>query len=136
MKLINFVFTKISAERFSPEMKQVKINTSINIDSIEENSDKKNLETMMTLSFNYTINYSENLATINLSGKILLLVESKKAKEILKKWKNKELDETLQEPIFNFILSKSNIKALQLEDELKLPPHFKLPSVKISENKQ
>jgi len=37
--------------------------------------------------------------------------------------------------ITNIILQKASIKALELEEELGLPPHIRLPSVKLNEEK-
>jgi len=51
------------------------------------------------------------------------------AKEVLKGWKDKETTDDFRIFLFNIILRKSNIKALQLEDELALPPHIPLPSL-------
>ena len=51
-------------------------------------------------------------------------------KEVLEDWKKKKLSDSFQEILFNIILRKANIKALELEEELNLPFHINLPSIK------
>jgi hypothetical protein len=58
------------------------------------------------------------------------MAESKIIKDFIKQWKQKKLPEEHRILIFNVILKKSNLKAMQLEDELNLPLHIPLPSVK------
>ena len=55
---------------------------------------------------------------------------SKKIKEILKQWKNKKISEDFKIPLFNLILRKSNVKTLELEEEMGLPLHIPLPHLK------
>ncbi len=134
MELVGFNLTKLRAERFSMNFKDLKIETSINIDNIEENKiiPKKEGINFLNVTFNYIIDYSKKIAKIELGGRLILSVDSKLSKEILKKWKKKELKEEIKLSIFNGILIKANIKAVQIEDELGLPTHFRFPSLKIS----
>lgn len=134
MKLIGFNFTKINSEKKESQtnLKDVKVKTNLNISNIEEiNSNLLNTkEQVLRVNFIYNIDYSPDYASVNFSGNLILSLEPKKAKEVLKKWKEKKIDEELKVSVFNIILKKSNIKALQLEDEMNLPLHFPLPSVK------
>ena len=68
-----------------------------------------------------------------MSGGIVISAENKEAGEILEKWKEKELSESFRLFLFNFILNKTGIKALQLEDDLNLPYHLPMPSLKKQE---
>jgi hypothetical protein len=61
---------------------------------------------------------------------VLLLTEKDESKDILKKWKNKKMPEEFRVPLFNIILTKSNLRALQLEEELNLPTHIPLPRIR------
>ena len=134
MRLVGFNFTKINAEKFSNKLDKLKIETSINLDSIEEikNELLKTKDIILNIKFNYIISYEPKIAKIDLGGSMTLSVDSKQGKEILKKWKTKKLEEDIRLTIFNVILMKSNVKAIQLEDEMILPTHFKLPSLKPS----
>ena len=70
-----------------------------------------------------------NYKMIELKGEIGLLPEPDELKEILKSWKKKQIADKFKTPLFNFIMSKCNIKALGLEDELNLPLHIPMPKL-------
>lgn len=131
MKLLGFNFTKINAEKLSEKRENISINTDINIKEIHkvESDLFKSEDETLGISFNYIIDYKPNLAKIELSGKILIMEKPDKAKEIIKKWKKKEILEDFQLTIFNLILRKSNLKALQLEEEINIPLHISLPTL-------
>ena len=132
MKIIGFNFTKISVEKLSDNFKGLKINTNIDIVNIKQiKSDVfQTKEILIEVKFNYDIGYDPKIAKVSFSGNLLFLVDSKTAKSFLKQWKNKKFPQEHKVFIFNIILKKSNLKALQLEDELNLPLHVSLPSIK------
>lgn len=130
MKLLGFNFQKISCEKKKPFKDQVKVNSNINIDKIEE----ENIEVMkdqyvLKFDFNFDIDYGD-FASINFKGSLLFNVEKEEKNEILREWKKKKIQDKYRVPLFNILLSKCNVKALQLEDELNLPAHIPLPSIK------
>ncbi len=132
MKLAGFNFNKISIERKPKQRpKEMKINT--NIDVLEIKSAKSDLfkakDEMVVADFVYKISYDPGLADILFEGTVILAVEPKKAKEIIKKWKKKEMPGDFRLVLFNNILMKSNIKALQLEEEMNLPYHIPMPTL-------
>jgi len=131
MKLAGFNFTKIDAEKKKDSYKDLKVETKIDILEIKEvNSDLiKSKEDFLGVKFIYTINYDPSIANIEFNGNILLALDPKKAKEILKEWKKKKFSQEFQLTVFNLILKKSSIRALQLEEELNLPSHFRLPYI-------
>ena len=67
---------------------------------------------------------------------MLLSLEPKILKKILKQWKKKQVPEEVRTPLLNLIMTKSNIRALQLEEEMNLPYHIPLPSLKQSETEE
>jgi hypothetical protein len=131
MRLVGFDFKKISVERFKDQAESLKFNTKIDISSIDtiKSDIFKSKEELLKIDFVYSVLYEPEFAKIELKGNLILAVEPKMAKEILKGWKDKQTSEEFRIFIFNIILRKSNIKALQLEDELGLPPHVPLPSL-------
>jgi hypothetical protein len=131
MKLVGFDFKKISIERFKDSTESLKFNTKLDISSIEPlKSDLlKTREELLKVEFVYSVLYEPEFAKIELAGKMIIAVEPRIAREVLKGWKDKETSEEFRFFMFNVILRKSNIKALQLEEELGLPPHVPLPSV-------
>jgi len=132
MKLLGFNFNKISIERFSNKAENLKINTDVNISELNkvERGAIKTKEELIGVKFTYNIDYSPDFAKIELTGNILVSVDPKIAKEVLNKWKGKKLPEEFNISLFNLILRKSNIKALQLEDEMNLPLHMPLQTLK------
>ena len=132
MKLAGFNFNKISIEKLSDKIEGLKINTNIDISEI--NPVKAGLfktkEEFISIKFIYKVDYSPEIAKMALEGNIILAVESKIAKEVLKQWKSKKIPEDFRLSVFNVILKKSSLKALQLEDELNLPLHLPLPTVR------
>ncbi len=130
MKLIGFNLTKIHAERFPTTLSDLKIETSINIKSIEENSFEGE-EKFLNVAFSYIIDYSKKIARIELEGNIIISTDEKSAEEILKSWEKRNLKDPFKVGIFNGIMLKANIKAIQIEDELGLPTHFQMPSLEI-----
>jgi len=138
MKVLGFNFSKVSVEKFpnNSKIEDIKLNTNIDILDIKPvKADMlKTKEELVGVKFSYNIKYDPNYAKIEFSGDILLSLDSKMAKDVLREWKDKKFPEEFQIFVYNIILRKSNIKALELEDEMNLPLHFPLPSLKKSEN--
>lgn len=138
MRFVGFNFNKISVERLSNKLEKIKINTKIDISKIEPLKtnifDKK--EEIISVEFTYNIDYYPNFAKIEFAGDVLISAESKTIKKILKDWKDKKMDEDFRMFLFNIILRKSNLKALQLEDDMNLPIHLPFPLLKREEKKQ
>lgn len=132
MKIIGFNLNKISAESLSNDFKELKINTNIKIEDIESAKSDifKKDEEAINIKFNYLLDYAPSIAKLAFSGSIVMLVNEKESKNILKQWENKKIPDAIKLPLFNIILRKTNIKALELEDELNLPLHIALPSLK------
>ncbi len=130
MRIIGFNFSKISVEKLADKVDNLKIDTKIDISEIEPvKSDIFKKEELLSIKFTYTIDYSPKLAKLELAGHIIMSVDSKMVNNILSGWKNKKMPEEFRIAIFNIILRKANIKALELEDEMNLPIHMPLPKV-------
>lgn len=131
MRLVGFNFNKISIEKFKELGGELKFNTKIDISSISSlKSDLiKIKDEPIKVDFVYSIFYEPEFAKLELTGTMILSIEPKIAREVLRGWKDKELNEDFRLFIFNVILRKANIKALSLEEELNLPPHIPLPSL-------
>jgi len=131
MRLIGFNFEKMSIERFQERVDEIKFNTKVDISAINplKSDIIKTKEELLKVDFVYSVLYEPNFAKLELTGNLILSVEPRIAREVLKGWKDKQTSEDFRIFMFNIILRKSNIKALQLEDELGLPPHIPLPSL-------
>jgi hypothetical protein len=131
MRLIGFNFTKISAERLKDSVENLKFNNKMDITSINplKSDFLKIKEDVLKVEFAYSVLYEPEFAKIEFKGEFLLAVDPKLAREVLKGWKDKETSEEFRIFIFNIILRKSNIKSLELEEDLNLPFHLPLPSL-------
>mgnify|MGYP001560621522 CR=1 FL=1 len=129
MKLMGFNFDKISVEKFGIGQKDMKINTNIDLSKIEKADQDffKFKEEILSVNFTYTVNYAPDIAKIEFKGNLVLAVEPKIAKDVLKRWEEKKIPEEFKIDLFNIILRKSNIRALQLEEEINLPIHIPMP---------
>lgn len=135
MRLIGFNFEKINCERFSDNSRGLKYNTKIDLVSISplKSGFIKIKDEILKVNFNYSVLYEPNYAKIEIIGNLLISVEPRIAREILKEWQEKKTPEDFRIFLFNVIIRKANIKALQLEDDLGLPPHIPFPSLKKQE---
>ena len=138
MKILGFNLTKISAEKISSKLENVKINTNIDISEISEaKADEmiKLKEDILTIKFTFILDYTD-YAKIEFQGILILAIDSKDSKEILKNWKNdKKISDEFRISLFNLILRKSTLRALQLEEEIGIPLHLPLPSLKYPDKK-
>jgi hypothetical protein len=137
MRIIGFNFDKINVEKLSNKIENLKINSNVNISELKEIKSEifKGEETIINVKFSYNLNYDPNFAKIDFIGNIIFSIKPEKAKEILKQWENKKIVEDFKVVLFNLILKKTTLKALQLEDELNLPLHIQLPSLKFDNEK-
>lgn len=134
MRLIGFSFLKIHAEKLSSKLSaDTKVNTNINIVDIQEVKSEvfNSKESLLSVKFDYNISYDPDYASVSFSGMVLISLLTKEAKDISKQWKESKFPEEFKLFLFNVILKRSNLKALQLEEELNLPSHIPLPSLKI-----
>ena len=137
MQVIGFNFEKISAERKKAPEGKIEIKSNINIKSISpEKIELIKDKDVLKFSFEFTIDFSPNIAELKFEGSVLAIIEKEKVKDILKKWKTKKIIEEVRLPLFNLILTKSNLKALQFEEELNLPTHVPLPRIQPQQNNQ
>ena len=132
MRLIGFSLNRMHVEKTFKKFENVNINTKIDILSIEEAKSDffKFKEETIVVNFSFIIMYEPELANLELAGSLILAVDSKIAKEVLKSWKEKKLPDDFRVLLFNLILKKSTLKALQLEEELNLPAHIPFPTFK------
>ncbi len=147
MQIIGFNFTKINAER-SQILKRSGINTNIEFTDLEKDKvDFLKEGEVIKLSFSFSVKYESSeekdkkksedpSASISFKGMIVLSVSKEESKDLQKSWKKKELPPALQIPLYNFILKKCSTKALNLEEDLNLPPHIPVPQIKAKEKAQ
>ena len=139
MPIVGFGFDTINVEKKQAFDKDDKINNNIKILEIKETSLKPNDKDEMPgllILFEFGLLYGK-AGSVSLKGHIIHYDPENKVDELLKTWKNgKKLPAQFSTQVFNFIMYKGNIRALQLEDEVGLPLHLKLPRFKIQTDKK
>ncbi len=138
MRIAGFNFKKISVEKTGEKIEDLKINTKVDIPNIEilKQEFVKTKDELVQIDFEYVVNYEPNFAKIEIEGNVIVALDTKNAKEIVEHWKDKEMSEELRLSLFNVILRKANIKALELEDEMNLPLHIPFPPLKIDHKQE
>jgi len=146
MRIIGFNFTKVSAEKSKEFKLGPKINTNIGFLDIEkeERGIVKEESDVLRVSFNFSVTYTDtekqekdtNQGEVLLTGFIILMATKEESKILFDSWKKKELPTAFKVPLFNLILQKCSVRALQLEEELGLPLHIMLPQLKAGEKEQ
>ena len=135
MRIIGFNLTKILVQKQEKSEERLQISQNINIKDITEEKIPITENKALKISFNLIVEYSNNYAKIEFEGTILVLAEKDELKKILESWKSKKIIEQIRVPLFNFIMDRCNIKALQLEDELGLPFHVPMPKLTLQQKK-
>jgi hypothetical protein len=135
MRVVGFSLHRILVERKEKFEQVPKINQNIDIkEVIKEKNPITNSETVI-IKFNFVITYSEDFAKLEFEGNVVLLPEkTDELNSFIKAWKSKKIPEESRAPLFNFIMNKCNVKALDLEDDLSLPLHIPMP--RLAPNKE
>jgi len=132
MTVVGFNFTKINVERKQVPRGKIGIRNNINIKDIAETdlSLGKSRETGLIFKFEFKSVYEPDVADITFNGEILYLTDSKKLKEVLDKWKKeKKVEGGVLGEVLNSALTKCNIQALILSQELNLPSPIPMPKL-------
>lgn len=129
MKIVGFGIKKLFGERNDVSNIKLSISQNINVKDVYKEKLDLGIEDSITIKFVFSVNYSENFGKVEIEGNVLILPDKEESKEFAKALKEKNIPERFKTPIFNFIMSKCNIKALSLEDELNLPYHVPMPKL-------
>ena len=135
MAAVGFSLSKIALERKESSIAKLEIKSSIHLSGVSKDKLKliANKDTLK-INFEYNLEYAPNLATIKFAGIILYAADPSESDNIIKEFKKSgKLGKDLQTGIYNFIFQRCNIKALQLEQELSLPAHIRLPYLSLNE---
>lgn len=126
MRIIGFSFTKILAEKKEPLKPKTKIKMGMDISSIEKEKVGVLDQDVIRADFDFKVEY-DKFALFEFRGNIYFTATPDKIKEVIKKWKDKKIPDEIRAALFNFVMTKCNIKALQFEEEFNLPSHIPLP---------
>lgn len=137
MPIVGFNIEKLYVEKKKPIEGNVRIKNDMTIKEIvkDDKSSSTEKEGILKFIFEFSTEYQEGIGNIEIGGYVLYLDDKKKIKEILERWnKEKSMETDLLTRILNIILMKCNIKALELSQEMNLPPNIKIPTVSPKSN--
>ena len=133
--IVGFGFTKLSAEEKEVAKGKIDINNNVSIKDIKEDSFSlgNNNQNVLKFIFEFTSKYEPNIGNILFEGELLYMEDPKKVKEILSSWKkDKKIPKEIMGGLLNTILTKCNVQALILSQEINLPPPIPMPKVQIA----
>ena len=140
MTIVGFNYSKIDVSKnLNVKNTKISINNNVAIKDVVEKSLPfgKVKDNAMKFTFEFTTTYDPGLGKILLGGDILYLGEPDKLKTIQDEWKKaKKLPKDVMTEVLNSILSKCNIQALILSQEVNLPAPIPLPKVRVEEAKK
>ncbi len=130
--IINFRLNKIAIEKKSIPKGPIEAKNNLKVIGIEEESiSSLTKEKALNIQFIFKVMYEPKVAEVEMQGSVTFMNDAKAIKEMLDNWqKNKKIKQEIAVPIFNHILSKCNVKALGLEEDVELPFHVPIPRVK------
>jgi ribosomal protein L11 len=136
MQVIGFNLTKIIAEK-EANFKRSTVTTQIEFTKVE----KENIELLKDaeaekITFKYEIQFNDEQneedkqGEVTFEGVLVISTTKEQAKEFQESWKKKQVPKEAIVSLYNIIIRKCSIKALQLEDDLNLPAHIPFPQVR------
>jgi len=133
MGIIGISFSSISASvsEEKTENANISVNSSPRITDVKEKPvGIPGLEKALYIDFVFSTVYDPDVGKITLKGEVIYVSDS--SKEIIEKWqKEKMFDDSLAVEILNAIFRRSLSKALDLAQELRLPPPIQFPKVRM-----
>ena len=135
--IVGFNLTKIDVERKNPVQGKVQVKHDLNINNVSElKLPLKEKKQALTFDFLFTINYLPDIGDIKLGGQVIYFDEdSKKVASTFEQWKkNKKIPPAVSVEILNVIFARCNVKALELANDINLPPHLPLPKINLKED--
>jgi hypothetical protein len=132
MPIVGFNFTKIHVERKGAIKGRLNISNDVALKDVKERNLALSGAKQKGISFVFDFNskYGPDVGQINLAGEILYIGEAAEVDNILAEWKKgKKVPKEVMTAVLNTALTKCNIQALILSQEINLPPPIPLPKV-------
>ncbi len=138
MRAVGFNFDKISIERLKARTEKLNIKTDIDISELKplESDILKTKESLLQAKFSYSVNYEPDYAKVDIKGTIIISIDEKQAKDVMKEWKKGQMLPDFRTFLFNVIMRKASLRSLYLEDELNLPLHLPMPAFRSQKEKE
>jgi hypothetical protein len=139
MTIVGFNFKKILAEKLEGPKGKININNNVSIVNVDEKklTMANEKQKILAFTFEFTANYEPKIGEIKLVGDVLVMEDTKKAKDMHDSWKkDKKVPKELLTPILNTVLNKCNIQALIVSEQVGLPAPIPLPKLQQAEKQE
>lgn len=134
-KVKNMPIVGLNLKTMSAHFDEKKITGNLEISSTPkiENVERRDfkfagMNDALIINFSFKTQYQPDVAEIAFTGEVVYQTED--AKKLAKSWKeNKKLDDQVTVDVFNAIFRRCLTKAVQIADDLRLPPPITFPIV-------
>lgn len=137
MPIVGFNINKIDAVKEGPLKQGMKIENNVGIKDIKEEKltlPNNTKESVVKIGYTFSANYNPDIGHVKFNGEIIYAGAEDEIKKILGDWKkDKKIGSELMTLFMNFIMLRCNIKAFIYAQDVELPPHLKLPSVRVKD---
>ena len=135
--IVGFNFSKINVERKGKIKGQIRVKNNVDIMDVRgETLLLKDKKKVASVSFMFGVSYEPGIGEILINGNVLYLDKEKVIDETLRLWKEeKKLLKEASVEVLNVVMVRCNVKALELSEELGLPPHMQMPKVNFERTK-
>ena len=134
MPVAGFSFSKISLEKIKAPSGQVNIKNNIAITNVEKDTFPfgKAKDDAVKFTFAFKSEYDPGVAIMEFEGTVLYMSDTKEAKLLIDDWsKKKQIKPEISVQILNTALTKCNIIAINMSQELGLPSPIPLPKIDV-----
>ncbi len=135
MTIVGFNFTKMHVEKLGTPKGKVSIESNVTVTAVDkfDMSVGTSKQDGVKFTFEYLTMYEPNVAEIKLAGEVFYMNSVEKVKEILDQWKKKKtVSKEVLVDVMNACLTKCNIQAIVLSNDLNLPPPIEMPRVRVT----
>ncbi|MCR4285165.1 MAG: hypothetical protein NUV97_03935 [archaeon] len=129
LKLMGSRITKVNGERVEDFDGKLEIKTNIHIISVEKIKEAKDT---LKVKYGFGINYG-GLGNVSIEGLLFISSDQKTLKDIQKNINSQKVESKEQIILMNSIFQRASVRAIEIEEELGLPIHIRLPSFDIKE---
>ena len=131
MPVIGMSFSSIEAKVKSQKKGKIEVSSTPIIKNIEKKVEP--IGEVASIEFEFKTTYNPGIAQISLKGEILL--QERDINKLIKQWKDKKkLPAEIAVPVLNVIFRRCLKRAIDLADDLQLPPPIQFPVVKAKED--
>lgn len=134
MTMIGLNFTKITAERTSNAVNNIRVENNVGVTNIVESTIVDPKKSLLKFEFAFVCKFQPNVGNIEINGELLEIFDKEFATKVMDGWtKSKGLHKDITARVLNTILGKANVEAIIISRDLGLPSPIALPKVEVKD---